>query len=85
MVLADAARLAILLHDSHNFDFFVFAAADNEAVAAVIAAAVAVAGADVLDAVFGPPIVPVDVADARRTLAFSAALPPSAELGERDC
>ena len=29
MVLADAARLAILLHDSHNFDFFAFAAADT--------------------------------------------------------
>lgn len=74
----------MLLHDS---DCFAFAAADNEVAAAVaIAAAVEVAvGADVLDAVFEPPTELVADVDARRTLAFSAAQPPSVEPGVQDC
>lgn len=80
---AVSAGLAILLHDS---DYFAFAAADNEVVAVVVAAAAEVAAdVDTLDAVFAPPTGPVAVVDARRTLAFSAAQPPSVGLGERDC
>jgi len=80
---AGAAGLAMLLHD---FDCFAFAAVDNEVAAAVaIAAAVEVAvGADVLEAVFDAPTGLVADVDARRTLAFSAAQPPSVELGVRD-
>lgn len=81
---AVSAGLAILLHDS---DYFAFAAADNDVVAVVVVAAAAEVAADVdtLDAVFAPPTGPVAVVDARRTLAFSAAQPPSVGLGERDC
>ena len=85
MVPAGAAGSAMLLHD---FDYFAFAAADNEVAAVVVvivAGAEVAVGADVLGAVFGPPTGLVADVDARRILAFSAAQPPSVELGEQDC